>query len=174
MVIGILSDTHLGGTESLEKLLAGPLAGADVIIHAGDHTGQAVEDHLEHVEPRPYYGVAGNCDVGRAGCALPIKRTIALDGVRIGILHGVSVTCGAEERLLGEFADGAGDWSDDGMGGPLDMLIFGHTHRPLIKWSGKTLIVNPGSPFQPRYDGPGTVALVRLEEGSLKPELVRL
>ncbi len=175
MLLGVISDTHLGRPEQLtrlERLLARQLGGADVIIHAGDHDGQLVEDFLEYIEPRPYYGVAGNCDVGRAGCRLPPRRVITLEGVSIGVTHGVGVVGGAEELLRDEL--------ESEFNVELDLLIFGHTHRPLIKWSGHTLILNPGSPFEPRHGGAGTVALVKLvkpgklNKARLTPELVKL
>ena len=38
-----------------------------------------------------------------------------------------------------------------------DVLIVGHTHRPLVTWVGNTLLINPGSLGQPRDPKKSTI-----------------
>ena len=33
---------------------------------------------------------------------------------------------------------------------PYDLVCFGHTHVPFVERTGSVLVVNPGSPSQPR------------------------
>ena len=39
--------------------------------------------------------------------------------------------------------------------GGFDLVVMGHTHYPLVKKQGGTLLVNPGSVGQPRNRRPG-------------------
>jgi len=154
LILGLLSDTHLSGPdEGLETLLAGPLGPAEVLLHAGDHTGEAVVDHLEFVDPRPYWGVAGNMDGPAVRRRLPRVRTLDLEGCRIGLVHGWGSPHGLEARVLDAFPEAP------------DLLVFGHSHRPTDLRRGSTRLVNPGSAFDRRWAPRRTVALVELRRG---------
>ncbi|TAL17776.1 metallophosphoesterase [bacterium] len=163
MILGVISDTHLDGvTMAFLELLAVPLGKAEVLIHAGDHTGTRIVDHLELVDPRPYYGVAGNMDLGEVAKRLPREQTITLEGFTIGIVHGWGAPEGMRARVAARFD-------------PLpDIVIFGHSHKPLIERVGKTLFVNPGSPFDKRWAPTRTAALVELCPGGPHARLVDL
>ncbi len=154
MVLGILSDTHLReADERLERLLQGPLAPAEVLVHAGDHTGPAVVDHLEFVDPRPYYGVAGNMDGPEVRARLPQHRVFELAGCRIGLVHGWGAPFGLSRRVLQVFPDRP------------DLVVFGHSHQPTeLEYQGVRL-VNPGSACDRRWSSRCTVALVELRAG---------
>ncbi len=157
MILGVLSDTHLrtpGGR--LEALLAGPLAEAEVLLHAGDYTGDEVLEHLELVDPRPFFGVAGNMDAGGAAGRLPWKRLLQFAGVRVGLVHGWGAPAGLEERVLGSFPEAP------------DLIVFGHSHRATQKRAGDALLVNPGSAFERRGAPQCTVALVEVGAGPIR------
>ncbi len=158
MVLGILSDTHLQeADERLERLLQGALGPAEVLLHAGDHTGPGVVDHLEFVDPRPYYGVAGNMDSMAVRQRLPVKRVLELGGCRIGLIHGWGAPMGLARRVYEAFAE------------PVDLLVFGHSHRTAdLLWKG-TRLVNPGSAFDRRWASRCTVALVEIAGGKVGP-----
>ena len=150
MVIGILSDTHLAGPEErLERLLAVTLADAEVLLHAGDHTGDAVIEYLQYDEPRPYYGVAGNMDLGRQGQSLPAQRLVRVAGLTIGLIHGWGAPMGLERRVLSAF------------GPEVEVVVYGHSHRPGTRWVEGRCLVNPGSAFHARGEGPASVAVLR-------------
>jgi putative phosphoesterase len=160
MLIGVLSDTHLGSdTTKLESLLLGPLGEAEVLLHCGDHASLAVVEYLTHIEPRPYYGVRGNMDQGQLAELLPVKRILTLGGVTIGMVHGWGAGIDLERRVGEAFSE------------PPDILLFGHSHRPLIAKIGETLLVNPGSPFSPRSSKFGSVALIELIKEETKEEM---
>jgi putative phosphoesterase len=162
VLIGVLSDTHLeGDTRKLKKLLLGPLGEAEVLLHCGDHASLAVVEYLTHIEPRPYYGVRGNMDQGQLAEHLPIKRILTLGGVTIGMVHGWGEGIDLQERVGEAFSELP------------DILLFGHSHRPLIAKIGETLLVNPGSPFSPRSSKFGSVALIELAETEIEKEMKR-
>ena len=52
-------------------------------------------------------------------------------------------------------------------GGPVDVLVMGHSHLEGITRFGATLVVNPGSATLPRnlVDVPGTVAILEIAVG---------
>jgi hypothetical protein len=53
-------------------------------------------------------------------------------------------------------------------------VITGHSHKPLIEWRGDRLFLNPGSAGRRRFKLPVTLALLEVQEKSLKPRLVSL
>jgi putative phosphoesterase len=155
MILGVLSDTHQNCAGPwLARILEGALGPAQVLLHAGDYTAEGVLDHLEFVDPRPFYGVAGNMDAGWGHERLPTKRVLDLGGLRIGLIHGWGAPVGLLERVRGEFPE------------DLDLLVFGHAHQPEAVRRGRTLIVNPGSAWHNRAPPAGTVALVDVGGGS--------
>jgi len=64
-------------------------------------------------------------------------------GMRIALLHG-------NDRELLETLAACGS---------LDLLVYGHTHRPEVRKAGTLLIVNPGEVYG-HLTGRSTVALV--------------
>ena len=161
MRVGLLSDTHLGQPERrLQRLLAEELADAEVLLHAGDHTGDAVIEYLEHEQSRPYLAVAGNMDLGLLGRALPARRMVQLGGVAVGLVHGWGGPAGLERRILEVF-------------GPDEarVVVFGHSHRPLARQVGDRWLVNPGSAFHPRGSSRGSVALLTLDRAEVSVEI---
>jgi hypothetical protein len=68
---------------------------------------------------------------------------IDLGGMRIGLVHG-------NDRELVETLTTSGS---------LDLLVYGHTHRPEIRKDGALLVVNPGEVYG-HLTGRSTVALV--------------
>ena len=163
MLLGVMSDTHLSRADGrLEALLRGPLGRAEVLVHAGDYASADVVDHLEYVDERPFYGVAGNIDPASVAHRLPAQRTFELAGVRVGLTHGFGAPHAVADRVVERFD-------------PLPrLLVFGHSHQPLLQWRGATLLVNPGSAFDRRSAPACTVALVRLEKETLDAEIVEV
>lgn len=139
MVIGIVSDTH--GTLPDEAYDA--LKDVDAIIHAGDIGDGLVLDILESIAPVVLVRGNSRCktEVGRAQIA-----DVAVGGVRIIIAHRV--------EDLPPLAAGAG--------GPVRLVVTGHTHVAAIEDRGGVLYVNPGSPSQPRKGSAASVALVKV------------
>lgn len=151
MILGLLSDTHLRSADDrLKRLLAGPLSPADALLHAGDYTGEEVLDYLESVDPRPFYGVAGNIDGDAITRRLPSQRVVELEGRRIGLVHGWGAPAGIEDRVLQAFSK------------PIDVVVYGHTHEASRSRRGETLLVNPGSAFDRRFAPQCTVAFLSL------------
>lgn len=163
MLLGVLSDTHLDRLDGrLEALLHGPLGEAEAIVHAGDYVSADVVDYLDHVEPRPFYGVAGNMDPAPVAARLPAVRTFEIAGLRVGLTHGSGAPAGVVNRIVARFD-------------PLpDLLIFGHSHQPLVERMGSCLLLNPGSAFDRRHSPACTVALVETGSGKATARIVEV
>ncbi len=151
MKIGVISDTHFSDIETgmafIDTLMEGPLRGVDMLLHAGDLVREEI---LDVVTVCPVYAVRGNMDSGR--CSLPLRRIITAAGKRIGLIHGWGPPGGLEQRLLQEFAHER-----------IDVLVYGHTHRPLCRDHQGILLFNPGSAADRRDARHHTVGLIEID-----------
>jgi putative phosphoesterase len=147
--IGVISDTHLQGChERLERIAATIFRDVDLILHAGDLVDIAV---LDAFAPKEVMAVFGNMDPQGVRDVLPEKRVWDIEGRRFALVHGWGDPAGIEERLI--------DYV-----GPVDCLVYGHTHNPVNeRWNG-TLFFNPGSAFDRRFAAHNTVGLLDVGE----------
>lgn len=133
MKAGILSDSHdeRGLAESALALFREE--GAGVIVHLGDvcrpETVAAFRD-----SGIPLIGVFGNNDADREGL-----QAATGNAFRRGP-HQADI--GSRRVLMAHSFDELQD--EIGEGGRFDLILFGHTHRPLTMRIGKALILNPG------------------------------
>lgn len=136
MKILVVSDTH-GHTKNLERVLE-KVGDIDLFIHCGDLEGG--EDYIRALVDVPCYMVAGNNDWFSD---LQREMEISVDDYRIWITHGNNYGASmGPERLLEEAA-----------ARNVDVVLYGHTHRPLIEYQDNIVIVNPGSLSYPRQNG---------------------
>jgi putative phosphoesterase len=61
-------------------------------------------------------------------------------------------------------------------GGPVDVIVQGHSHVEGVTRFGDTLVVNPGSATLPRnlIGVPGTVAILEIRAGEVTAEIIKL
>lgn len=136
MRVLIMSDTH-GSNTNLDKVLELERP-YELIIHLGDIEGG--EEHLQSAAGCPVAAVQGNNDFFSQ---LPDEQIVEVAGKRIFITHGHNYYVAAGVEHLIREAKGLG----------VDMVMFGHTHRPLVRQVGKLSVVNPGSLAYPRQEG---------------------
>ena len=139
--IGIISDTH----NLLRKEVLEALQGCELILHAGDISGQEILDQLERIAPVRV--VRGNNDRDWAD-GIPLSLDFTLGGIRIFMTH--------QKR----------DLPDDLS--PYDLVIYGHSHRYEEARQGRTVLLNPGSCGPRRFNQPITMALVDVKDGKIK------
>ncbi len=147
--VGVISDTH--GLLRPEALAA--LAGAEVLLHAGDVGGNDVLAELSRIAP--VLAVRGNSDGGWARL-LPERRRLELGGVPLLLLH--------DRALVGLDPD-----AED-----LAVVVFGHSHRPLAQRKGRVLWFNPGSAGPHRFRLPVSVGRLVIEDGRVTPQILTL
>ncbi|MDA3903672.1 MAG: metallophosphoesterase [Desulfuromusa sp.] len=161
MRVGVLSDTHIhsldAGFELAQKLLNGPFSSVDAILHAGDHVHADLDSCFHSI---PWYGVRGNMDSSDG--MLPLQRIVKLGKIRIGLVHGWGVSTGIEKRVLSSFSE-----SD------IDVLVFGHSHRPVCRKVGPILLFNPGSPTDRRSAPFHTVGILHIAS-KVRGEIIRI
>ena len=158
MLIGIISDTHIPmRTQSIPKKVFDIFKDVDMILHSGDIEVRSVIEELEEIAP--VIAVHGNCDpyVG-----YNTHEVIEVEDIKIGLTHGVVYPKGDTQQLyyLARELD-------------VDILVSGHTHRPLIKQEGEILLLNPGSPTQPRLSEP-SVMLLEVNGKEVNAEIVKI
>ncbi len=154
---GILSDTHLSAvTPQFRRLAHGAFSGCDVIFHAGDITAGTI---LDMFSDKTVHGVHGNmCDLSSRS-RFPDELRIEIDGVIIGLCHGAGSRYNIEERVWSRFPDA-------------DIIIYGHTHKPVCQKKGKVWFINPGS-FQcySPHGSPASYAIVTIDKGEIDAHL---
>ncbi|HOJ70285.1 MAG TPA: YfcE family phosphodiesterase [Syntrophorhabdaceae bacterium] len=128
--IGVLSDTHLHKvTTELRNLMEVVFRDIDILFHVGDMVDLAVYEYLSNWNIK---AVRGNMDSPYVVSMLPEKRIEEINNKRIGLIHGWGSPRGIEDRVMAEFND-------------VDIIIFGHSHVPLISKRDNITLFNPGS-----------------------------
>ena len=163
MLVAVISDTHLPrGARRLPEACVERIAGADLLLHAGDFSTLDVLRELEAIGP-PLLGVHGNVDSAELRNRLPAERIVTAGGARIALLHDAGPRAGRLERLRRRFATEA------------DAVVFGHSHLPLHERAEDGFqIFNPGSPTERRRAPAHTMGLARVERGAVRFELLEL
>ena len=152
-VIGVISDTH----GLLRPDVHDALAGVELILHAGDVGGDEILDELQLIAP--VRAVYGNTDApGQRRLREVIEVTI--DGVSIHVSHGHEVGSPTPAKLLERYA--------------ANVVVYGHTHRPLIAKADGRLVLNPGAAGPRRFDILPSVARLTIANGQAEAELVAL
>jgi putative phosphoesterase len=118
--------------------------------------------------------VAGNADLW--GHGLPLTRVIELDGRRIGLVHGHG---GWSRYLRSKVRDRFGYDEEHYLKivhqsfGPVDVIVFGHTHRFYRAERSGILLFNPGPIAPDFYNTPGPqVGLLHVSAQALQIEIV--
>lgn len=136
MKVLIVSDTHKHH-ENLIRVLERE-QNLDFMIHLGDAEGY--EDDIADMAGCPLEIVAGNNDFFST---LPREKVLQIGKYKVLITHGhyYYVSSGVEDIIR------------DAAGRGMDVVMFGHTHRPLIERMKGVIALNPGSLTYPRQEG---------------------
>jgi putative phosphoesterase len=160
-MIGILSDTHDNLTRVREAVRLFNDAGCDLVIHAGDFVAPFTVDELRNLRA-PVQGVYGNCDGERAGLAKAFQGVGEIREGPRAFLHGGRrfCVCHFDAPVPGYAASKS-----------YDVVVYGHTHRPLIDSRDGVLLINPGEAGG-WLGGKSTVAL--LDPATLTADIITL
>jgi putative phosphoesterase len=153
MLVGLVSDTH--GLVRPEIFSA--LAGVELILHAGDVGGRSVLAELRAIAP--VQAVYGNTDVP-GDPDLRAALALSIDGLSIHVSHGHELGSPTPAKLLTQYA--------------ADVIVFGHTHKPLVERAGARLVVNPGAAGPRRFNSQPSVARMIVEKGHAEVAIVWL
>jgi len=145
--LGVISDTH----GLLRPHVFEVFREVDHILHGGD-VGPA-DLLIELRALAPVTAVYGNTDGFEVRAKLPQVAEIELDGFPIVVTHGDQFGTPNPATLHEAFPHA-------------EIIIFGHSHRPLLALVDKTVtVMNPGGAGAPRFGIPPSVGILELEPG---------
>jgi uncharacterized protein len=145
--LGIISDTH----GKLRPEVFEIFAGVDHILHAGDVGDEDILIALEALAPLT--AVYGNVDGPELRERLPRVAELELDGFYVTVTHGDQLGSPTPAKLRAAFPSA-------------EILMYGHTHRPLLELVDKTVtVMNPGSAGAARFNLRPSVGIMELEPG---------
>ncbi len=161
ILLGVVADTHLSPTRTGRSLA--PVVdffrrmNVGLIVHAGDAGHVSVLQSLEQVAPT--VAVRGNADPVDLIETLPDRVWIEVGSRTLLLMHGHH----GKTALKAARAAAAPD---------VDLIVFGHSHKPLIDREGRTVLFNPGSPTERRWNPHFGVGLIRISDAKFEPELI--
>ncbi len=158
----VLSDTHVPDrARQVPPAILAEWKSGDQFVHAGDFAIGDVLDRL--LALAPVHAVHGNVDEGALRQRLPERLTLAFGQHRIGVIHGHTGP-GASMTARAAAFDA-----------PVAMVIFGHSHQPVLSRVDDRILFNPGSATDRRSAPRCSYGIVELtEEGALQARHVWL
>ena len=150
-VLGLISDTHGLVRPGVHEALMG----VELILHAGDLGGSAILDELRLIAP--VKAVFGNTDPpGEPGLVEEI--VVEVGGLHVHVSHGHEVGSPTPAKLAVRY--------------DADVVVYGHTHRPLVTRHDGRLFVNPGAAGPKRFDISPTVGKLIIANGKAEVEII--
>jgi putative phosphoesterase len=146
--VGLISDTH----NLLRPEVLAFLAGSDHIVHAGDICAPGVLEAL--VAIAPVTAVRGNNDHGAWASGIRETELFQLGGVFVYAIHDLAAL-DIEPAAAG-----------------VQVVVSGHSHRPLVERRGGVLYVNPGSAGPRRFKLPISAGELIVEGSSVTARTV--
>ncbi|MGY3263228.1 putative phosphoesterase [Frigoribacterium sp. 2355] len=152
----VVSDTHVPQkAKAVPGAVWTAVERADVVVHAGDWTGEPLLDEFE-ARARLLIGVRGNNDGDALRARLPEVARTTIEGVRLTVVHETGAKEARERRMDRDFPE-------------TDLLLFGHSHIP---WDTTTpaglRLLNPGSPTDRRRQPHATYLTLTLDAGKVR------
>jgi putative phosphoesterase len=144
--IGLISDTH----GLLRNEVYAAFEGVDEILHAGDIGDPSILTELEVVAP--VQAVYGNVDGWEVREQVAESLELERLGHRIAVVHGHQWGSPKLKDLVEAYPD-------------FSVVVFGHTHQPLVEETPSALVVNPGSAGHSCFGRPVTAAILTLRRG---------
>jgi putative phosphoesterase len=145
MRIGLISDTH----GRLRSQVFEVFDGVDRILHAGDIGPPDLLTELEAIAP--VTAVRGNTDGFDVSHVAPPEVELELGGKAVVVVHGDALGSPTPSGLRQAYPDA-------------DLVVYGHTHRPLVDRSAVPLVVNPGAAGAARFGLAPSVGILTLAD----------
>ena len=149
MKIGLIADTHgLLRPEALEAL-----RGCDHIVHAGDIGNPDILRALQALAP--VTAVRGNNDNHELWAGVALEHSLRLGEIGVYVTH--------------EMADVPAV-----LPAGTDVVVTGHSHKPLQQIRDGVLFVNPGSAGPRRFKLPVTLAILQVQGREMRVQWLPL
>ncbi len=147
MRLGVIADTH----GLLRPQVFDAFREVDHILHGGDVGPPSILDQLAAIAP--VTAVYGNTDGWDLRGRLPRVAKVELDGFEVVVTHGDQLGTPTPDQLHAMFPRAG-------------IIVFGHTHRPVLTLVDVVVtVMNPGGAGPRRFGLPASVGLLELEPG---------
>ena len=182
MRIGLISDTHIPyATPALPLQVKEIFKGVDLILHAGDIYLSSVLDELEEIAP--VLAARGDDDLPSLNGRVKEEYLLNFEGLSLRLIHVFPYYFFSNSLLSLLYGSSAS--SDQELEEALnkvlerenvpDILIFGDTHKALVRRVQGFLFINPGSATLPEYRLIlGTVAILSISPGKAEADIIQL
>ena len=172
LLIGLLSDTHVPQrTDVIPEIVFKDFKKRDVdyVFHMGDFTSYGVYKNLiETFGINRVVAVRSNTELdSKLDQTLPEKLELKIYNHKVLMLHGMGGPNIIIKRLIKKM---------DLLNSDYDIVIFGHTHRPVNEVSNGILFFNPGTttPIDNRLTMISSYGYLKVTKDVIKPEIVYL
>jgi putative phosphoesterase len=153
--IVVISDTHGNYPEAVRAVEM--IDEVDVIIHLGDFCDDVLP--LQATLSCTVIRVPGNCDIS---ARIPRELLVHLGNVPFLLCHGDAYGVKGGLSRLVNHANRVG----------AAIVLFGHTHRPLVQTHDGILFVNPGAIL--KGNPAPTFALITVKDGTASASIISL
>jgi len=158
MKVGVISDTHIPNrAKKIPGKIIELFSDAALILHAGDIVDNSVIEELETIAKVEV--VKGNMD--KPDVPFPVKKVLNVEALRIGLIHGFGSPFGIRNRIRKEFDE-------------IDIIVYGHSHKPYNKTENGVLFFNPGTPTDKIFALYNSVGILEIKGDSVKGQIIRL
>jgi uncharacterized protein len=157
----VTGDTHVPDfARALPAGLLRAAARADLVLHAGDATrALALEALAAHAPLHVAVGNNDGADVAAFGATEEVR--LRIDDVELAMVHDAGPRSGRERRLSRRFPEA-------------DLVVFGHSHIPMVTDLEGRRFLNPGSPTWKRRQPRPTYAIVTVSGSRTRIRIVPL
>jgi putative phosphoesterase len=148
--LAVIGDTHIPRrAHDLPFAAWREIERSDAVIHTGDIMEDRFLERLAAI--RPVHAVRGNND-GLMTSPLPDQLSLDAEGIAIAVIHDSGSAAGRRARMRRAFPTAR-------------VVVFGHSHIPVVDDDGDLLLLNPGSPTDRRAQPRFTMAELVAERG---------
>jgi len=171
LLIGVLSDTHIPDrTDKIPEIVIIDFKekNVDYIFHLGDYTSyESYKKLTDTFGEGKIISVRGNMDFDSKLKNLPEKIELELFGYKILLLHGMGGPNMIIKRLIKKL---------DLLNSDYNIVIFGHTHRPVNEKQNGILFLNPGTttPIDNKFTVISSFGYLRISKQRVEFEVVNL
>ncbi|MGC4189632.1 MAG: metallophosphoesterase family protein [Thermomicrobiales bacterium] len=161
LTLGVIADTHVfpGAPRQIHPAVIDLFrrAKTDLLIHLGDVNTRAVLEDLAEIAP--LLAVKGNNDDAELQALLPLTLRLTIGRFQVRAVHGHGGRSARDEAIR-QFA------------GKVDLVLFGHSHKPLMESVKGSVLFNSGSATDRRWFDHFGVGVIHFDEERFDPDLI--
>lgn len=158
MKLIIISDTHLRVNRLIQRIRE--IENVDMILHLGDMVSDA--EKISRKLGKNTVEVRGNSDM--VGDRIPLTRKLIWQNKTILMTHGHEYNVKSSLNRLYYKA----------LETQSDIVLFGHTHKPMIDTLEGILFFNPGSATYPREGSLPSFGIISIKNGEVQADIVTI